>query len=65
MPVGEVAPGLGEGAEIGNGLHGGDAREFLAQICGFISRTSCPISREQARGLELPKPARTEANQVL
>jgi hypothetical protein len=34
MPVGEVAPGLGEGAEIGNGLHGGDALEFLAEVVG-------------------------------
>ena len=32
MPMGEIPAGLGEGAEICIGLHGGDAREFLAEV---------------------------------
>ncbi len=32
--MGEIAAGLGEGAEIGKGLHGGDAREFFAEVIG-------------------------------
>jgi len=32
MPVGEIPTGLGRGAKIREGLHGGDAREFLAEV---------------------------------
>ena len=32
MPAGEFAPRLGKCAEVGEGLHGGDAREFLAEV---------------------------------
>jgi hypothetical protein len=37
MPMGEIAAGLGEGAEIHIGLHGGDAREFLAEVVGVAA----------------------------
>ena len=32
VPMCEIAAGLGEGAEVGEGFDGGDAREFLAEI---------------------------------
>ena len=32
MPMGEIAAGLGERAEIRKRLHGRDAREFLARV---------------------------------
>ena len=34
MPVGQRTACLGKGAEVGERLHGGDAREFLAQVVG-------------------------------
>lgn len=34
MPVGEIAAGVGEGAELRKRLHCGDAREFLAEVVG-------------------------------
>jgi hypothetical protein len=33
----QLAPGLGEGAEIRKRLHGGDAREFLAEVVGVAA----------------------------
>ncbi len=37
MPMGEIAAGLGEGAEIRIRLRGGDAREFLAEVVGVAA----------------------------
>ncbi len=37
VPVGEVATGFGEGGEIGEALHGGDTREFLAEVVGVAA----------------------------
>ena len=34
VPVDEVAVGFGEGHKVGEALHGGDAREFLAEVVG-------------------------------
>ena len=35
--MGEVATGFGEGGKIGEALHGGDAREFLAEVVGVAA----------------------------
>ena len=37
VPIGEISVGLGEGAEICIGLHGGDAWEFLAEVVGVVA----------------------------
>ena len=37
MPMGEIAVGLRERAEIRKGLHCGDAREFLAEVVGVAA----------------------------
>ena len=42
MPMGEIPAGLGEGAEICIGLHGGDAREFL----GNVVRVAATVVRD-------------------
>ena len=46
MPMGEIAAGLGEGAEIRKRLHGGDAREFLAEVVG--------VAAAVVRGMQQP-----------
>ena len=37
VPMGEIAAGLGEGAEVSEGFDGGDAREFLAEVVGVAA----------------------------
>ena len=46
MPMGEIAAGLGERAEIRKRLHGGDAREFLAEVVG--------VAAAVVRGMQQP-----------
>ena len=46
MPMGEIAASLGEGAEIRKRLHGGDAREFLAEVVG--------VAAAVVRGMQQP-----------
>ena len=46
MPMGQIAPGLGERAEIRKLLHGGDAREFLAEVVG--------VAAAVVRGMQQP-----------
>jgi hypothetical protein len=43
--MGEIAAGLGEGAEIGKGLHGGDAGQFLAEVVGVAAAVVGECSR--------------------
>nr|VFK52614.1 MAG: hypothetical protein BECKTC1821D_GA0114238_11955 [Candidatus Kentron sp. TC] len=37
MQFGESPPGFGEGAEIGDGVDGGDARELLGEVVGVAA----------------------------
>lgn len=63
--MGQVPAGLGVGAEVGEGFHGGDAREFLGQVIyeealvvgTTISRRKCGLKFQTWVGLGFKKNA--------